>query len=75
MPGIALDLGGAAVLYGDQHTAGVGAIVRARGMDDVFHAIDYKGGPERGRGVKGRQRRAALSIPHCARGYILIAEV
>jgi hypothetical protein len=37
MIGIALNFGGAAVLYGDQDSACVGAIVRARGVDNRFH--------------------------------------
>ena len=33
---IALNLGGAAILDRDQHSASVGAIVRTRGMDDLL---------------------------------------
>src|ERR1700727_1199872 len=34
---IPLDLRGAATLYGDQHSASVGAVVGTRGMDHLFH--------------------------------------
>jgi hypothetical protein len=37
MPRVPLNLRGAATLYGDQHSASVGAIVRTRGMDHLFH--------------------------------------
>src|SRR6202162_2423698 len=39
MPRIPLNLRGAATLYGDQHSASVGAVVRTRGMD---HLLDRK---------------------------------
>jgi hypothetical protein len=39
---VALNPGGAAVLDRDQHSAGVGAVVRARGVDNFLHnSFDY----------------------------------
>jgi hypothetical protein len=34
--GVALNLRRAAILYRDQNSASIGAIVRTRGMDDLF---------------------------------------
>src|SRR5208337_1705616 len=39
---IALNLRGPSVFDGDQHAAGIRAIVRAGGMDDALHSSDYK---------------------------------
>jgi hypothetical protein len=42
MLGVALNLRGPAVFDGDQHAAGIGAIVRAGSVDDALHISDYK---------------------------------
>jgi hypothetical protein len=43
MPWIALNLRGTAIFHGDQNAASIRAIVRTRGMDDLFHdSFDYK---------------------------------
>jgi hypothetical protein len=38
MLGIALNLGGTAILDRDQHTTGIRTIMRANGMDHILHA-------------------------------------
>src|SRR6267154_3675844 len=48
VPGITLNLGGAAVFDGDQDAAGVRAVVRAGGMDDVLHPRIIKDSVETG---------------------------
>jgi hypothetical protein len=48
MLGIALDFGGAAVFDSDQDAAGVRAVVRAGGMDDVLHPRIIKDSVETG---------------------------
>jgi hypothetical protein len=39
MSGITLNLCGLAILHRDQHSAGIGAIMRANGMDDFVHYV------------------------------------
>lgn len=54
---IALDLGSAPVLDRDQDAAGIGAIVRARGMDNFLHALGLY---LHGRGVPVEEKRERM---------------
>jgi hypothetical protein len=57
MTGIALNLRGAAVLHRDQNAASIGAIVRTRGMNDLFHTLRLYGQVQEKRAAGGRSER------------------